>query len=238
MDRSERGWSHCASLFSKHVGQTKIFRGSPWKCRASATAWLFKTVALLYVSFSLGLHVWILGDVLWVGSVWHLSSAPNPDGIIRTWFWHHLIGLLSGGHLRHPFSVLRVYSLPHSSEFVKNGNRFWRAWPVFFFFFFFSHLQELFQLSDSPNRIWRHRSGHYWTYWSGQVLLTSFPCHLKFISCQHLASATQYTPESFCPVQSIGISHCLWSCWLLEAVVTFCTMNKSEEQVWILTLAP
>lgn len=136
MDRSERGWSHCASLFSKHVGQTKIFRGSPWKCRASATAWLFKTVALLYVSFSLGLHVWILGDVLWVGSVWHLSSAPNPDGIIRTWFWHHLIGLLSGGHLRHPFSVLRVYSLPHSSEFVKNGNRFWRAWPVFFFFFF------------------------------------------------------------------------------------------------------
>lgn len=38
MDRLREDEAIVLVFFSEHVGQTKIFRGSPWKCRASATA--------------------------------------------------------------------------------------------------------------------------------------------------------------------------------------------------------
>lgn len=121
-------------LFSEHVGQTKIFRGSTWKCKPFTTTWLFKTVTLFYVSFSLWdcacLDPWEC--LLRVGSVWHLGSAPDPDGIIHTWLWHHLIGSLSGDILDILFLCYVFDSIPHSSDFVKNGNCF------------SSHFQELF----------------------------------------------------------------------------------------------
>lgn len=126
MDWSERGWIHCMSLFSEHVGQTKIFSGS-WKCRILChclTVWNSHLVP--FFSDCACLHH--RGCLLHIGSLWHLSdytlsSAPDLEWSIPTW----LCGIMPphGFIIRWTFSAsffCAIASLTAQKESVKYGD--------------------------------------------------------------------------------------------------------------------